>query len=59
MPTHKSRSEYKKSKLYKPSKTGISMVYFTVDNVENAKRFSKKLFSKGLIAQAEIESSNM
>ena len=35
------------------------MAYLTIDNSENAKRFSKKLFSKGLIAQAELESSNM
>ena len=59
MPVHKERAEYKPNKLYKQSKSGISLVYMTIDNHENAKRFSKKLFSKGLIAQAELESSSM
>lgn len=35
----------------------MSLVSFTIDTEEKSKRFVRKLFSKGLIASAEIEDS--
>ena len=51
---HVSRDAHKKSELTTKSDTGASIVSLTVDDEEKAQRFIKKLFSKALIAQAEV-----
>ena len=54
-PHHFTKGEFSKAKpLEHKSPSGASLVYVTIDNEEHARRFVKRLFSKGLIAQAEL-----
>ena len=54
-PHHYSKGEFAKAApLPQKSPSGASLVYVTIDNEEHARRFVKRLFSKGLIAQAEL-----
>lgn len=52
-PRHLDPDEYQKSKLAAPSESGVSLVYVTMDSEYLADKFVKRLFSEGLIAQAE------
>ena len=54
IPKHVSRDAHNSSQLTKDSDVGASIVRLSVDNEEKAQRLVKKLFSKALIAQAEI-----
>ena len=47
--------EHKKALLMSDSPTGISLVHLTVDSEEHSRRLVKRLFSKGLIAQADMQ----
>lgn len=52
MMKHMQKGDYKKADAGAASGSGISLVYLTVDSDEHADRFTKQLFSKGLIATA-------
>lgn len=52
-PRHIDADEFQKSKLGAPSDSGISLVSVTIDSEYIADKLVKRLFSEGLIAQAE------
>lgn len=51
--SHIDANGFKHSKLYAKSDTGLSLVFTTIDSLDEAEVFIKRLFSEGLIAQAE------
>jgi hypothetical protein len=53
-PKHVGNYEHKKALVMSESPTGIDLVHLTVDTEEHSKRLVKRLFSKGLIAQADL-----
>jgi len=54
-PKHVGMYEHKKALVMSDSPTGIDLVHLTVDTEEHSKRLVKRLFSKGLIAQADLQ----
>ena len=48
----------KVTKPYQGSKSGASLVYVTVEDSDSAQRLIKKMFSKGLVAQAEFNDND-
>jgi hypothetical protein len=56
-PKHITASEFKPANKV-VSSTGISRVFFTVDNEEHATRFIKKLLDKKLVAQVNDQEGN-
>ena len=57
MPQHVPTGEHAAGALTTKSKAGISTISLTIGTEEKAKRFTKLLFSKGLIASADFEGS--
>ena len=57
IPKHISASEFKPANKV-ASATGISWVFFTVDNEEHATRFIKTLLDKKLVAQVNDQEGN-
>ena len=53
-PKHVGVYDHKKALVMSESPTGIDLVHLTVDTEEHSKRLVKRLFSKGLIAQADL-----
>jgi len=53
-PKHVGNFEHKVALVMSESPTGIDLVHLTVDTEEHSKRLVKRLFSKGLIAQADM-----
>lgn len=54
IPKHIDSDSFEKAELAQSSPEGVSQVQFTINSIDNAKRLIKQLFSKGLIATAEI-----
>ena len=53
-----SGQEAKGQPAEKSSASGVSMVYLTVDNDENAAKFIKQLFAKRLVASVSVNEAN-
>ena len=52
---HVGMYDHKKALVMSDSPTGINLVHLNVDTEEHSRRLVKRLFSKGLIAQAEMQ----
>jgi predicted N-acetyltransferase YhbS len=51
---HVGNFDHKKALVMSDSPTGIDLVHLSVDSEEHGKRLAKRLFSKALIAQADV-----
>ena len=47
--------DWKPSKDKAPAKSGVSIAYLTVDNIEHALDFSKRLFKEGLVSAVQMQ----
>jgi len=47
--------DWKKAVDKAPAKSGVSMAFLTVDNIEHALDFSKRLFKEGLVSAVQIQ----
>ena len=47
--------DWKKSEDKAPAKSGVSIAYLTVDNIEHALDFSKRLFKEGLVTAVQMQ----
>jgi len=46
--------DWKKATDKDPAKSGVSIAYLTVDNIEHALDFSKRLFKEGLVSTIQM-----
>ena len=56
-PTHVGHNDHAPALISSPSPTGVDIIHLTVPGEEKTKRFIKQLFSKGMIASAELENA--
>lgn len=47
--------DWKKATDKAPAKSGVSMAFLTIDNIEHALDFSKRLFKEGLVSAVQIQ----
>jgi hypothetical protein len=47
-------NDWKKATDKDPPKSGVSIAYLTVDNIEHALDFSKRLFKEGLVSTIQM-----
>jgi uncharacterized protein involved in tolerance to divalent cations len=46
---------WKKAEDKAPAKSGVSVAYLTIDNIEHALDFSKRLFKEGLVSAVQMQ----